>query len=646
MANRALQQKTEIESQYPGSFLKHRVENGLVFQRPDGQEEHRYSTGPWHWMQPGDSDWREIDTDLEARADSTWKHGVKSARFETVLADDGRRRFYPRRWITGEYVEFGALQYQRLNTTWATVPVGTMSRVANRLVGSDLTASRFEIGFNGRDSRTHLILKTATIARPIRWQVTLVGLTWDNGALVSQSDAARVGFIRPPYWTDASENPTRHEIPWVYSGVYITLTPDFTGAVYPITVDPDYSIAAAADDGRVYSGSYLFNATDTYVTVGNWYGYNCAWFRFTNIVAAQGADCTTATLTVVCSTTSTNDLLSDFYGVDEDNHAAPTDWDTWLADHGIHTTATVAWDDATDRVAGTAYVSPNLSGIFDELFGRANWVSGNAVGLHWDDGYGYTSANHNQNSASYENTSYTEPVLSLTLAAGSTPEYGTATLSGAGTVAAAAYRVRAGTATLSGSGSVTAIGSKAASAKATVTGTGTVVAAGRKISAALATLQGAGLVTVSGVRLRSSLGVLSGAGTVTGLGLRQRIALIALAGLGSLASTGTRLRAALATLVGAGLASASSVRLRVTLAVASGLGVLASTAVRLREGVAALLGIGLLNATGEVVEGGATEYGSATMSGVGTVQAIGNVIEGGPSAVVGDMQGLSLSLLR
>ena len=111
MPNRVALLRAEIEAAHPGATLRHRGEAGFSMSVAPGVSVHKYTTGPWHWRQSDLDDWVEIDTDLETRPDATWKHGVRSARFDTVLTDDGRRRFYPRRWITSEYAEFGPLEY-------------------------------------------------------------------------------------------------------------------------------------------------------------------------------------------------------------------------------------------------------------------------------------------------------------------------------------------------------------------------------------------------------------------------------------------------------------------------------------------------------------------------------------------------------
>lgn len=364
-----------------------------------------------------------------------------------MWADDGSRRFFPRRWIPTEYAEFGPLEFQRLQgSRWMPVPVGILERVENRLLGSDSTDGRLEIGFNGRGSRTHLVLKRATMARPLRWKVDLVGLSWVDGTLIAASDSAQVGFIRPPTWTDASGDDVTHQIPWSYSGGYMTLTPDFTGAVFPVTVDPDYSIAAQGDDGYVGTYNwppYTFNVTNTSAAIGDGgsYGDYHAFFRFAGIAAAKDQECTAATLTVVANNDDSDDMLTNIFGVNEDNHAAPTTYAEWATDHGIHTTG-VAWDWTTNRVGGTSYTSPGIAAIFNVLFARAGWATGQAVGLHQDDDG--TPSSRQIFISTYDHASYTEPVLSLTLAAGG--EDATVTLSAASFTTTAPQTARSGNA--------------------------------------------------------------------------------------------------------------------------------------------------------------------------------------------------------
>jgi hypothetical protein len=245
-------------------------------------------------------------------------------------------------------------------------------------------------------------------------------------------------------------------------------------------------------------------------------------------------------------------------------------------------------------------------------------------------------------------------------------EYGTATLTGVGLLTGVAMRVRVALAALAGAGTLTGFGYRirtsagviAAVGLATAvairigvgiaiaTGLGTVSAVGAAIAAGVANLVGTGVATAKGIRLRVSAAALTGAGMVVTAGNRLRTATVALSGAGLVVAMGNVTRAGVGAVTGAGRVGAAWVRLRLSRAAAAGLGLATTTWTRIRFGGGIELGTGTVQAIGQVIEGGATEYGSATMSGVGTVQATGNVIEGGPSAVVVDIHSLSMTLLR
>ena len=176
-----------------------------------------------------------------------------------------------------------------------------------------------------------------------------------------------------------------------------------------------YAIAANADDGRVAGVNLVPGQTASIV------GYAGAdqhlYFRFAGIAAAQGSTCAAAYITfnVASAGTGTN-MLTAFYGVDEDDHAAPTSKAEWDTDHGIHTTAKVDYDFTDGSTAGDVLTSPSLVTIFDEIFARAGWATGNDVGIHWEnDGMATTVYRF---IAMLENTTYTEAVLTLTLNGG------------------------------------------------------------------------------------------------------------------------------------------------------------------------------------------------------------------------------------
>jgi len=428
MPNTAAREAARIEADHPGARPSFRHRTAVGYVRPDGKVVAAYSTGPIHWSQPFvafDEDtgpvtkyeWAEIDTDLEDRPDPTWLWGVRSAEYDTTLTAAGGRRFYPRRLVPGEWVEFGPVEYQRTNGQWRAVAAGVLNRLDNRAY-IDTAAYTYEVGFIGTGSRTTLTLKDSTFARPIRWKVTLNGLLWSQGKLVSVADAQTVGYIRQPTWTDAAR-PDPQPIQPDYAGGYLTVNPDFTGAVYPVVIDPDYSVVAGADDGYVY-GATPPNTIDATGTGLGWGRSpsnkpNDTFCRWTGIVAANGDNATVAYIRFTSSTANTGTVCRVRIYLDDEASAvlpaAPTTAAEYLAKP--LTTAYADWTVQGWGAGGYEQDSPDISALFDEVFALAGWATGQAVqALIYENGsdIGATRA-----PASYENASYTEPILYLVI---------------------------------------------------------------------------------------------------------------------------------------------------------------------------------------------------------------------------------------
>ena len=135
--------------------------------------------------------------------------------------------------------------------------------------------------------------------------------------------------------------------------------------------------------------------------------YN-AGFRFPGVTIAKGSSISSATLTVIPIETigTFNTVLR---GVDEDNFSG---WSSSVRPSTI--TATSAWTEWDDDTAWTLYVakvSPNFSGLVEEIVGRSGWASGNALGIaliNQGSGMQFRSI------AFYEHATYDPPQLNIT----------------------------------------------------------------------------------------------------------------------------------------------------------------------------------------------------------------------------------------
>jgi hypothetical protein len=168
-----------------------------------------------------------------------------------------------------------------------------------------------------------------------------------------------------------------------------------------------YTIATGADDGRAadvqssastnstYDARFSNSATTTLVGVQYdsdevEYDYYASYFRFNNIVAAQGATVQSAYLKVNKRGGSfTSGVDNDFYvaAYDADNKAAPTN--AAGLNHSNYTTAEVTWNSATDTgngtlrsaANGTVLSSPDIKTVIQEILDRSGWSTGNSIVL-------------------------------------------------------------------------------------------------------------------------------------------------------------------------------------------------------------------------------------------------------------------------
>lgn len=143
----------------------------------------------------------------------------------------------------------------------------------------------------------------------------------------------------------------------------------------------DLKPLATADDGS-RSDAGVWSGTAVLVGVSGGIVRH-SWFRFPAATIPQGATINVAHIILTAVNETGTNVASVIAGVDEDDHAAPTDDATWVTDHGIHTTATVQWDFA--NIASGTIQTPSLVAIIQEIVNRAGWASGNDIGIHIDD---------------------------------------------------------------------------------------------------------------------------------------------------------------------------------------------------------------------------------------------------------------------
>ncbi len=149
-------------------------------------------------------------------------------------------------------------------------------------------------------------------------------------------------------------------------------------------VTVEYRVAASNDDAYS-SGSTSQNAASGYLQIGrsntSTPPYYMSGMRFTNISIPNFSQIVGASLKI-CSYNSnlTDTVYGQIQGEAADNAAdfsAPPPYLGSLA----KTTASVNWDQSTDWVADTWYVSPDISTVVQEIIDRPGWSAGNALAI-------------------------------------------------------------------------------------------------------------------------------------------------------------------------------------------------------------------------------------------------------------------------
>lgn len=145
---------------------------------------------------------------------------------------------------------------------------------------------------------------------------------------------------------------------------------------------PHLQISATAD-GEC-TGDSAFSATNFPAADGDT-GID-AWFSFPSVAIDQGQTIQQAYLVLTAESDQTGGTLAvRIYGIDEDDHVAPTNVSEWDTDHSTHTTAFTNWSFSTEGTQGVEQTTPDITDVIQEIVDRPSWANGNSIGIHIDE---------------------------------------------------------------------------------------------------------------------------------------------------------------------------------------------------------------------------------------------------------------------
>jgi hypothetical protein len=144
-------------------------------------------------------------------------------------------------------------------------------------------------------------------------------------------------------------------------------------------LDPTFQVSASTDDCYVTQETGSINLTDTDIRNG-YYGTRDETYelglRFTGVHIPRGAKINSAYLTLVASASKSGRCNATIKGEASDNPSTFSTYADFI--YRPRTTAYTTWSmpDTTDN---TAYDSPDISNIIQEIVNRTGWQPGNAL---------------------------------------------------------------------------------------------------------------------------------------------------------------------------------------------------------------------------------------------------------------------------
>lgn len=370
-----------------------------VAQIAPNQYEGKFAPGPVRFREDGGA-WRRINTDL---ALSGGVYVPADTPYRLEVAPDGGRRIYPDRQDLSKYVDFSV-------PSWLAGLSREVGRNFIKVYGNKwtLTLSVAKLGV-----KLDVVFDSLPTFTSVSFPVSVTG--YNVNQLLSS------GRIQRPILTDAEG--TVRELAWSYQAGELRVNLDFSGLIFPVVLDPTFSVAASLDDVYV-RGASTFDQTETSLFVGNNNGdiVHSA-MRFA-LAITKDSTINSCYLTVKAAyADSSTTVNTNLYFEQVDNAAQIANY----ADFFARTLGNaVAFANIGAWTLGESYDTPSLSSILQVIVNRAGWISGQYINLFWKDNS--SSGYARRRPASWNNTTYTEPVLTVTW-----------TLPAAGGVSAAYY---------------------------------------------------------------------------------------------------------------------------------------------------------------------------------------------------------------
>lgn len=181
----------------------------------------------------------------------------------------------------------------------------------------------------------------------------------------------------------------------------------------------DKQVPSSDDDIAVNKTGSAVSLTDARVLAG----YSATakvWgsgLRFTSITIPKSSTIVAAKLTFRCRLSNSGTVCNTRISaedVDNPGDFSGDNYASFMTRYGNRTSAVVDWDGLAAWVAGNDYDSPEIKTVIQELVNRADWDSGDALVIFWEDfDERSTSSGAQRRAESYDGDSSNAPKLHI-----------------------------------------------------------------------------------------------------------------------------------------------------------------------------------------------------------------------------------------
>jgi len=409
--------------------MKQEVRRGRKFVEyhdPDTQDEHTFTqeiSGADVSYQDEQGRWLATDENWAADGLDGYLFKNDKLNHKVRLKGTGGRAWYPRRNVTTEYLTFGVPQY-RSGTKWLTFGFNGYSVEGKVITLNTKQGVTIKVYSRWNGIKIDWVLASSSAPVRMRYAVTLTGITEVSGVLFG-ADGTQLASLIPTTATDANGA----VLPCIgsYAGGYVEFQADVKGAVFPVVIDPDFSVQPDATDGmdtRLISSAATSNfGTNNELNAGEYKsGTNdirrsLIKFNLSSIPSGATLDSVTLSLWTITagSTYANNNRTIRVYRTKRNWVESQATWNvystgnSWSAAGGFHT------DDCEQTAIGSADLTTSIAANKQVDFTLTpTSVSGLDLGYGWlikadtetDDLYAFKSSDHV--------TSAERPKLSIT----------------------------------------------------------------------------------------------------------------------------------------------------------------------------------------------------------------------------------------